>query len=117
THKNSFTGLRYVDDPALALVEICNEHGLFFKATNLDNLAEPYGAILRQLWNNWLQKQYANRDDLKAAWGEIGGIPALQDSERLSDYSVSLPVFTAPLAPVNGIAPPSDPRRAPARVS
>src|SRR5687768_17028563 len=32
THNNPITGLRYADDPALALVEICNEHGLFMKA-------------------------------------------------------------------------------------
>src|SRR5205085_7595653 len=25
-HKNPLTGLRYADDPSLALVEICNEH-------------------------------------------------------------------------------------------
>ena len=24
THRNPYTGLRYVDDPALALVEVCN---------------------------------------------------------------------------------------------
>lgn len=117
THKNPFTGLKYVDDPGLALVEICNEHGLFFKAESLDSLVEPYGAQFRQLWNRWLVQQYGSRDGLRAAWGKIGELDVLQASEDPGSYTVSLPLFTA--------APPPDPgsaqavvdvRRAPARL-
>jgi len=120
THKNPHTGLRYVDDPALALVEICNEHGLFFKAEMLDSLVEPYGAQLRQLWNRWLLQQYGSRDGIRTVWGQLGGMDALQPSEDPGSYSVGLPLFT-PALPPDPAAPQGQPafvdvRRAPARL-
>lgn len=117
THKNALTGLRYVDDPALALVEICNEHGLFFKADRLDSLVEPYGAQLRQLWNRWLVQQYGSRDGIRAAWGQVGAIDALQPSEEPGSYTVGLPLFS-PALPPDPASPQSvvDVRRSPARL-
>jgi hypothetical protein len=117
THKNPITGLKYIDDPGLALVEICNEHGIFFKAESLDSLVEPYGAQFRQLWNRWLVHQYGSREGIRTAWGKIGEQDVLQPSEDPGSYSVNLPLFT--------VAPPQDPgaaqavvdvRRAPGRL-
>ncbi len=117
THRNPITGLRYVDDPALALVEICNEHGLFFKAEKLDSLVEPYGAQLRQLWNQWLLQQYGSRDGIKSAWGMVSDSDVLQSFEDPGSYSVNLPLFTAPVPPDPGAGPiVADVRRAPIRL-
>jgi len=96
THENPLTGRRYVDDPALALVELCNEHGLFIKAASLDALVEPYSTAFRQLWNRWLLQQYGSRDRIKAAWGRIGGVCVLGGGENPVDYSVLLPLFSPP---------------------
>jgi hypothetical protein len=124
THRNPLTGLRYVDDPALALVEICNEHGLFMKAGSLDALVEPYGAELQQQWNRWLLQRYGTRDGLKAAWGRMAGAVVLGDAENPADFSVKLPLFTpgppppplpAPGAPRQDLMV-ADARRAPGRL-
>ena len=73
-HKNPYTGLRYVDDPALAIVEVHNEDCVFWH-TPLNQL-EPastkfprHVAILKRMWMEWLAKRYGTDDALKAAWG------------------------------------------------
>ncbi len=113
-HKNPYTGLRYVDDPALALLEVCNENGMFMSADDLDTLPEPYKTELNKFWSAWLLKKYLNRPALKAAWGMMGADTVLQDQEDPSKGSVMLGLLTP--------APPSDAnvtdvRRAPARIA
>ena len=116
THKNPLTGLRYVDDPALALVEICNEHGFFMKANILDQLVEPYNTGLRQLWNQWLLKQHGSRAGIAAAWGKLQGENVLADSEDPAAYSVKLPLFSSVPASLRQDSSVIDVRRAPARL-
>lgn len=121
THRNPLTGLRYVDDPGLALVELCNEHGLFFKANNLDTLVEPYGTAFRQQWNRWLVQQYGSRDGIKAAWGRAAETDVLLPTEDPGTYSVALPLFSPSAAPTssgdpNIILNVVDVRRAPNRL-
>lgn len=113
-HKNPYTGLRYVDDPALALLEVCNESGMFICADDLDNLPEPYESELDKLWSKWLLKKYLNRPALKASWGMMDVYTVLQDREDPSKGSVRLGLLTP--------APPADPnvtdvRRAPIRIA
>ncbi|TPG52106.1 hypothetical protein EAH76_15440 [Sphingomonas glacialis] len=69
-HKNAYTGLRYADDPAIALVEVVNENSLLeFWARNwlrgerkegapnyqLD-LTPHYHALLVDMYNQWLAR-------------------------------------------------------------
>ncbi len=98
THKNAYTGLKYIDDPALALLEICNEHGLFFKANNFDTLVEPYGTALRQLWNRWLLDRYGSREAIETAWGKLSETNVLTVAEDPGVYGVNLPLFSPPPA-------------------
>ncbi|MDP8245774.1 MAG: carbohydrate binding domain-containing protein [Candidatus Hinthialibacter antarcticus] len=67
---NPYTGLRYVDDPVVALVEINNEAGLLnaWRNNDLDNTPESYMAYLQNDWNEFLQGRYSNTDALRAAW-------------------------------------------------
>ena len=116
THKNPHTGLRYVDDPALALVEICNEHGLFMKAEMLDDLVEPYSIGFGQLWNQWLAKKYGGRDGLRFAWGKLSGESVLADSEDPKAYTVRLPSFSSLPASLRSDPTVVDLRRAPSRL-
>ncbi len=94
-HKNPYSHLTPVDDPALALVEMCNEHGFFIYPEKLETIVEPYRSNLRALWGQWLKRKYAGRDALYAAWGDINGAPVLQPNEDPDSNSVDLPLLTS----------------------
>ena len=113
-HKNPYSHLTPVDDPALALVEMCNEHGFFIYPEKLEAIVEPYRSNLRALWGQWLKRKYASRDALYAAWGDINGAPVLQPNEDTDSNSVDLPLLTSG----SGALPPdeADIRHAPGRV-
>ena len=70
THVNPYTKTAYVDEPAVALVEISNEDALFtvWERRELDDLGEPYAATFRKLWNAWLRKKYGDSGRLRQAW-------------------------------------------------
>ncbi len=72
-HKNPYTGLKYADDPALAVIEIRNEDSIFWHAP-LNDLASgkafpKHGARLRGRWAEWLKTRYRTNGKLKEAWG------------------------------------------------
>ncbi len=82
THLNPFTGLRYADDPGIALVEILNENSLlaFWMRNKLNGqvkLGQTWGTIpssyiddLNRLWNMYLQRKYPTRSSMEKAWGQ-----------------------------------------------
>ena len=114
-HRNPYSGLRPVDDPALAMVEICNEHGFFLYPEKLEKLAEPYRGELRSQWNAWLKSRYGQRAKLLAAWGTTNGVQTLRPEEDLTNGTVDLPLLTHALA--SGAGPGvADVRRAPGRL-
>lgn len=67
---NPLRGLRYADDPAIALVEITNENSLFMWGAerSLRTLPPHYAAILREQYNAWLRRRYGSSAGLRAAW-------------------------------------------------
>jgi hypothetical protein len=69
-HKNAYTGSRYADEPAVAIVEINNENGLIqqWLAGELDQLPKPFADELRRLWNEWLAGRYASTAAVAKAW-------------------------------------------------
>lgn len=74
-HKNPYTGLKYVDDPALAVVEMNNEDSIFFW-NPLGWLAEgkkapKHSQILRKKWAAWVKAKYKSDEVLAAAWGKL----------------------------------------------
>lgn len=73
-HKNPYTGLRYVDDPALAVLEIRNEDSIFWHYPLNElvsgKLAPKHGARLKARWADWLKARYGTDEKLKAAWGD-----------------------------------------------
>ena len=72
THVNAYTHRAYVDEPAVALVEINNENALFDEWQNggLDRAAAPYRDELSGLWTKWLKNHYTDEDKWRASWAD-----------------------------------------------
>ncbi|MFB3789498.1 MAG: carbohydrate binding domain-containing protein [bacterium] len=70
THKNPYTGNRYVEEPAIAIVELNNESGLVSQWSNgeLDDLPDLYIQPLREYWNEFLRGKYQTTSALRIAW-------------------------------------------------
>lgn len=70
SHRNPHTGLTFAEDPAVAFVEIINEHGLIHSWLDgkVDHLPEVFLKDLRQQWNDWLQARYGDTAKLGTAW-------------------------------------------------
>ncbi|HLV80896.1 MAG TPA: hypothetical protein VKT32_11470, partial [Chthonomonadaceae bacterium] len=103
-HRNPYSRLRPIDDPALAMVEICNENGFFLYPDKLETLVEPYKSDLRARWNRWLRDRYLTREDLADAWGQVNGASALLPDEDPDRDSVELPVMAYQPPQVTGTA-------------
>ena len=69
-HVNPYTGLSYVDDPCVAVVEINNENSVVASWSwgQLDNIPEYYEKELQELWNKWLVDKYGTTEKLREAW-------------------------------------------------
>jgi len=91
THRNPYTGNRYVDEPALAVQEITNENSLFYLA-NTDLMLPSYMDDLRALWNRWLLDRYGGRQELAEAWTDQEGECALLPDEDPARGNVRFPV-------------------------
>lgn len=101
TRRNPYTGLRLVDDPALAMVELCNEHGFFLYPEKLEDLAEPYRGNLRHAWNQWLREKYGTRERMQVAWGLINGAGSLRADEDFTNDGVDLPYLVRGTPPAD----------------
>lgn len=94
THVNPYTKLSYVDEPAVAFVEINNENSLLGNPMEplgrqlLSKLAEPYRTELAGQWNVWLNTKYKNDDALKAAWKTGDDAPSRPLLDQKSDWSL-----------------------------
>ena len=70
SHVNPYTGMNYLKDPVVAVVELNNEDALWREYLNgaMDRLGEPYATVFRNQWNDWLLKKYGGNEKLQAAW-------------------------------------------------
>ncbi len=94
THRNPYTGTRYVEEPAIAFVEISNEDALFneWRRGSLNALPEPYATTFRRIWNEWLHKKYGTTAVLANAWAR-GEVPL--GRELLKDTQFKQPLSQA----------------------
>ncbi|MCD6351632.1 MAG: beta-galactosidase, partial [Armatimonadetes bacterium] len=91
THKNPYTGRRYVDEPGLAVQEITNENSLFY-LSNTRLMLPSYVEELKARWNKWLKAKYGGREGLIRAWASKGGDTALLEDEDPAAGTVRLPL-------------------------
>ncbi len=91
THRNPYTGLRYVDDPAIAVVETTNENGVFYFLLNGELSRPYYREQLRLRWNQWLKSRYGTQAKLLHAWAGDGEGSGLMAQENLDQDSIDLP--------------------------
>jgi len=71
TTLNAYTGLRYCDDPSVAVWELTNEEWWMPKMTGGQWLKLPkfFQASLIARWHDWLDARYKSDDELAKAWG------------------------------------------------
>ena len=90
--RNPYTGMSYLDDPVVAVVELNNEDALWREYLNgaMDKLGEPYATEFRKQWNEWLIAKYGTSAAVLAAWkaGEVG----------LGDEMIAEKTFDVPVA-------------------
>lgn len=85
-HVNQYTGLRYADEPAIAIYEISNENRFVesMLTGGWDDIPQYFRNKLQGLWNQWLRAKYGGQAGLLAAWGE------LSEGESLADGTIRL---------------------------
>lgn len=89
THLNPYTELRYADDPVFAVVQICNENSLFWRAKA--HIPEFYLEEIDALWNAWLMEEYGTREALDTAWTSAAGKRNLHAGEDPNRGTVERP--------------------------
>ncbi|MFZ5479771.1 MAG: hypothetical protein ACOZNI_23605 [Myxococcota bacterium] len=87
---NPYTGLRYADDDAVAVVEISNEDSLLvaWSGGALEKLPGAHRRRLDELWNGWLRRKYGKDEKVAAAWSR-GTRAGLQPGEALALDSIA----------------------------
>ena len=79
---NPYTGLRYVDDPAVVVVQVMNENSIFWNDGCRDGSNLPsYMLELDRRFNSYLLAKYGSRKALDAAWTRDDGTRCLLDGE------------------------------------
>jgi hypothetical protein len=70
TRINPYTGLSYIDDPCIAMIEINNENALFNNYHNgaIDRISDRYAVELKRQWNTWLKKKYRSTSEMFKVW-------------------------------------------------
>jgi hypothetical protein len=70
THVNPYTGNAYINEPAVAFIEINNENGLLqqYLSGQIDAIPGYYKNELTTQWNAWLLARYTTNAALVSAW-------------------------------------------------
>lgn len=80
THVNPYTGLSYIDDPAVAIIQYVNENSITWVPELTDKENRP-SKLLDMKFNAWLAEKYRSREALDAAWTNEMGVKGLSADE------------------------------------
>ena len=87
TEKNPYTGIALKDEPAVGIIQIMNEDGVFF--WTMQNMRPVLKKMVTAKYINWLNKRYGTLAGAFAAWGDAS-LPA----DNLNSQTVDLyPLF------------------------
>jgi hypothetical protein len=69
-HRNPYTGARYKDDPALAVLEFQNESNVFFHTLNELRSGKPprFARGMRRMFFQFIQNKYESKQAVARAW-------------------------------------------------
>ena len=113
THRNPYTGLRYVDEPAIAIVQYTNENSITWYATPDTHTA--FDAELDDLFNRWLLARYGSAEELRKAWTNADGVCFLKEGEDPAAGTVKRPRLSSWGEPLTEWNLPENHERAPVR--
>jgi hypothetical protein len=94
TEINPYTGIALKDDPAVALIQIKNEDGVFF--WTISGIKPELEKIIRQKFYSWAVNKYESIDKARVAWsyasnpkdnfteGELGVYPIWEATQKNS---------------------------------
>ncbi|MFB3895996.1 MAG: beta-galactosidase [bacterium] len=88
---NPYTNVSIAQDPAVVMLNLNDENGLFSDPEKWPEMVEPYRTEFQQKWNLWLQKKYGSSFTLRSAWTNTKSKTALGSKEMPEDGSVLLP--------------------------
>lgn len=92
TTVNPYTGIALKDDPALAIIQIMNEDGVFWKS--MDEFMKPeFKQCIARKFSAWLSQQYGSVKQALDAWGEArlpGDDPATGQVDLFKIHDMTL---------------------------
>jgi len=83
TEKNPYTGVALKDEPAVGIIQIMNEDGVFF--WTMQNMKPALKKMVMSKYHTWLQKKYGTIANAFAAWGK-----ATLAGDNLKEQAVDL---------------------------
>ena len=69
TTPNPYTGLALKDDPAVALIQVQNEDGVFF--WTMQNIKPELRLLIRKKFTAWLMKKYGSYKNVLTHWNNF----------------------------------------------
>lgn len=86
TEKNPYTGVALKDEPAVGIIQIMNEDGVFF--WTMQNMKPSLKKMVQSKYATWLQKKYGTLANAFAAWGKAS-LPGDQlNSQTVDIYTI-----------------------------
>ncbi len=85
---NPYTGLRWLDDPQMAMLTIQNEQSIFWGTTNIHKGAVR--ELLDRLYTDWLRQRYASQAELAEAWQVPDQRSPFEEGEDLDEGVIRL---------------------------
>ena len=113
THRNPYTGMRYVDDPAIAIVQYTNENSITWY--QIPGTVTAFDRALDLRFNLWLLDKYGSREALEKAWTNADGVCTLGKDENPEKGTVIRPPLSSWGEPLTRWNNPPEDVRAPVR--